>query len=159
MDTFPTPTPPRLSLDVKAGTVTVETADVVETTVEITALDDSDITLDALRATTVDQRGNVIAVHVPNRFGFLGRTPKLAIEITAPHDARLAVKTGSADVVAIGRFGTSQVQTGSGGDHPRRLHRLPAGLHRKWRRPRRVGRQGHRRQDGLGRHRRRRRRR
>jgi DUF4097 and DUF4098 domain-containing protein YvlB len=114
MDTFTTPTPPRLSLDLKAGTVAIDTVDGTETTVEVLPLDDSDVTLDALAATTIDQRGDDILVHVPSRHGFLGRSPKLAVTVTAPHGARLAVKTGSADVVATGRFGTSQVQTGSG---------------------------------------------
>src|SRR4051795_9846270 len=57
MDTFTTIKPPRLSIDVKAGTVSIETVDGADTTVEITPLDDHDITLDALLATTVDQHG------------------------------------------------------------------------------------------------------
>jgi len=114
MDTFTTTKPPRLSIDVKAGTVSIETVDGTETTVEVTPLDDNDVTLDALLATTIDQRGDDVFVHVPGRFSVLGRSPKLAVAITAPHDARLAVKTGSADVVATGRFGTSVVQSGSG---------------------------------------------
>jgi DUF4097 and DUF4098 domain-containing protein YvlB len=114
MDTFTTIKPPRLSIDVKAGTVSIETVDGADTTVEITPLDDHDVTLDALLATTVDQHGDDIVIHVPGRFSVLGRSPKLAVAITAPHETRLSVKTGSADVVAIGRFGTSQVQSGSG---------------------------------------------
>ena len=92
----------------------IETVDGDHTTVEITPLDDHDATLDALLATTVEQHGDDIVVHVPGRFSVLGRSPKLAIAITAPHDARLAIKTGSADVVATGRFGTSVLSSGSG---------------------------------------------
>ena len=114
MNTFTTTKPPRLSVDVKAGTVSIETVDGTETTVDVTPLDDHDVTLDALLATTIDQRGDEVIVHVPGRFSVLGRSPKLAVAITAPHDARLAVKTGSADVVATGRFGTSVVRSGSG---------------------------------------------
>jgi DUF4097 and DUF4098 domain-containing protein YvlB len=114
MDTFTTTKPPRLSVEAKAGTVSIETVDGSETTVDITPLDDHDLTLDALLATTVDQRGDDVLVHVPGRFSIRGRSPRLAIAITTPHDARLAVKTDSADVVATGRFGTSQVHSGSG---------------------------------------------
>jgi hypothetical protein len=114
MDTFKTPIPPRLSIDLRAGSVTIETSDVDETTVEILPLNDSSVTLDALGATTVEQHGDDITVHIPGRFGHIGRTPKLAVRISAPHDTRLRLKTGGADVVAIGRFGTSDVSTGSG---------------------------------------------
>jgi hypothetical protein len=68
MDTFTTTKPPRLSIETKAGTVTIETVDGSETTVEITPLNDHDATLDALLATTVDQHGDDIVVHVPGRF-------------------------------------------------------------------------------------------
>jgi DUF4097 and DUF4098 domain-containing protein YvlB len=114
VDTFQTPTPPRLSVDLRAGSVTIDTSDVAQTTVEILPLNDSSVTLDALGATTVEQRGDDITVHVPSRFGHIGRTPKLAVRISAPNDSRLRLKTGGADVVAVGRFGTSDVSTGSG---------------------------------------------
>lgn len=114
MNTFTTTNAPRLSIDTKAGTVSIDTVDGDQTAVEITPLDDHDATLDALLATTVEQHGDDIVVHVPGRFSVLGRSPKLAIAITAPHDARLAIKTGSADVVATGRFGTSVLSSGSG---------------------------------------------
>jgi Toastrack DUF4097 len=114
MDTFKTPNPPRLSVDLRAGVLTIDTADTDETTVAITPLNDNEVTLDAVISTTVEQRGHEIVVHVPSRFGFLGRGPKLSIAITAPHGARLGLKSGSADVIATGRFGTSAVTTGSG---------------------------------------------
>jgi DUF4097 and DUF4098 domain-containing protein YvlB len=112
--TFPTPTPPRLDLDIRAGSLAIDTADVAETTVEIRPLDDSNATLDALVDTTVVQRGDDIVVHVPGRHGVFGRSAKLAILVSAPHGSALAIRTGSADVVARGRFGTSVVATGSG---------------------------------------------
>lgn len=114
MDTFPTPNPPRLTVETRAGTLTIDAADTDETAVTITALDDSEATLDALMSTTLYQRGDEIVVHVPSRFGHLGRAPKLAIAVTAPHGTRLGLKTGSADVIANGRFGASEVTTGSG---------------------------------------------
>jgi hypothetical protein len=114
METFETPNPPRLSVDLRAGRLTIDTEDAAETTVAITPLDDREVTLDALASTTVEQRGDEIVVHVPNRFNLVGRAPKLSIAVTAPHDTRLDLKSGSANVIATGRFGTSDVTTGSG---------------------------------------------
>jgi DUF4097 and DUF4098 domain-containing protein YvlB len=114
MDTFPTPTPPRLTIEVRSGTLNIDTADVDVTTVDLAPLNDSDITMEALAATTVEQHGDDIVVIVPNRFGFIGRSPRLAVTITAPHGSRLGIKSGSADIVATGRFGTATVSTGSG---------------------------------------------
>ena len=114
MPTFPTPTAPRLSVDLKAGSLTIDTADATTTSVELRPLDDSDATLDAIVAATITQHGDDIVVDVPSRSGFLGRSAKVAVVVIAPHDTRLALKTGSADVVARGRFGTSSVATGSG---------------------------------------------
>ena len=60
MNTFTTTKPPRLSIDTKAGTVSIETVDGDQTTVEITPLDDHDVTLDALLGTTVEQHGAAV---------------------------------------------------------------------------------------------------
>ena len=112
---FTTPAPPRLSIELRAGTIAVDTADVAETTVELVPLDDSRATKEAIEATLVEQRGDDVLVHVPERLGsFVGRAPHIAVRVGAPDDAALRVKTGSADVVANGRYGTTKVDTGSG---------------------------------------------
>lgn len=112
---FTTPVPPRLSVELRAGTVTVETADVTETTVELIALNDSKTTQEAIEAATVDQRGDAITVHLPARHGsFIGRGPQVAVRVAAPDESGLRVKTGSADVIARGRYTTTAIDTGSG---------------------------------------------
>lgn len=111
---FSTPVAPRLSIEVPAGDVTVDTASVDDTTVELLALDDSEVTRDAIAATLVEQRGDIVAVHVPERFGRLGRSPRIAVRVVAPDEPGLVVRTGSAGVTATGRFGTTRVDSGSG---------------------------------------------
>ena len=112
---FSTPVPPRLSIETRAGTVEVETADTDETTVELVALNDAKVTHDAIAAATVEQRGDAVIVHLPERFGsFLGRGPSVAVRVAAPHESGLRVKTGSADLTARGTFTTTSIDTGSG---------------------------------------------
>ena len=115
MHRFTTPVPPRLSLELRAGSITVETGETDETTVELVALNDSKATREAIDATTVDQRGDEIVVHVPARFAALpGRGPSIAMRVNAPHEAALRIKSGSAPVTATGRYGTTRIDTGSG---------------------------------------------
>jgi DUF4097 and DUF4098 domain-containing protein YvlB len=112
---FDTTTPPQLAIEFRAGTIAITTADVAETTVDLQPRRDSQGARDLVAATTIEQRGNVIAVVVPKRFGnLLGRSSDLALTINAPHDSALAIGSDSADVVARGRFTTSTVATGSG---------------------------------------------
>lgn len=112
---FSTPVPPRLSLELRAGSIAVDTADAAETTVELVPLDDSRVTSDAIDAAVVEQRGDDVVVHVSERrSSFVGRSPSIAIRVAAPDDSQLRVKTGSADVAASGRYGTTGIETGSG---------------------------------------------
>lgn len=112
---FSTPAPPRLSLELQAGSIAVETGDVEETTVELVPLNDAKVTLDAIEGATVDQRGDEIVVHIPERFArFGGRAPNIAMRVSTTHDAALRVKSGSAAVTATGRYGTTRIDTGSG---------------------------------------------
>ena len=112
---FSTPVPPRLSIEVQAGTVDVDTSTTDETTVELLPLNDSKATIEAIEAATVEQRGESIAVHLPHRIGTLiGRGPRVAVRVAAPDAAALRVKTGSADISARGTLGTTAIDTGSG---------------------------------------------
>jgi len=115
MHRFVTPEPPRLSLELRSGSIAVDTGEVEETTVELVPLNDSKVTQEAIDAAVVDQRGRDIVVHVPMRFGAIpGRAPQIALRVSAPHEAALRVKSGSAAVTATGRYGTTRIDTGSG---------------------------------------------
>jgi hypothetical protein len=115
-ETFTTPNPPTLSIDVRSGSLTIDTDDTSTTVVELDGHNDSGA--DLARATLVEQRGDTIVVRVPKRGPSLfGRSPRLDVRITAPHGTSLAVGTGSADVVAKGRYHGGRVDTGSGDVH------------------------------------------
>jgi DUF4097 and DUF4098 domain-containing protein YvlB len=112
---FDTPNPPRLAIDLRAGAITIDTSETTQTVVDVVAMNDAKVTMEAVAATTVEQHGDDIVVNVPHRFiGFGLRSANLAVRVTAPDGTHLGVKTGSADLVATGRFGTTSVDTGSG---------------------------------------------
>lgn len=115
MHRFSTPTPPRLTIDFRAGDISIDTQDVQETTVELRGRSDDKATQTLIDETVVDQRGDDIVVRVPKRsHGLFGSPPELRLDITAPHDSRLNVKSASADLAARGTFGESRVSSGSG---------------------------------------------
>ena len=112
---FSTPVPPRLSIELQAGTVDVDTSSTDETTVELVPLNDSKATIEAIEAATVEQHGDSIDVHFPHRMGSLiGRGPRVAVRVATLDSAALRVKTGSADIAARGTLGTTSIDTGSG---------------------------------------------
>jgi len=113
MHRFPTPTPPRLVVEFRAGSVLIETADVDETTVDLRDRNGDDSS-EAVAATVIEQRGRDIVVRVPDRLRVLSRTPQLDLRVVAPHSTALDVQSGSATITARGMFGTTAVSTGSG---------------------------------------------
>jgi DUF4097 and DUF4098 domain-containing protein YvlB len=112
---FPTATPPRLTVEFRAGSVVIDTDDVAETTVELRARRDNEASRKLIAETTIEQRGDEVLVLVPKRSGSIfGRSADLHLAVTAPASTRLAIETGSADVDATGDFGESSVHPGSG---------------------------------------------
>ncbi len=97
MHRFTTPTPPRLAVELRAGSLDVRTDDVTETTVELAG------PADTVAATVVEQRGDEIAVIAPRHLGGLfGRGGDLRVTVVAPSRTALAIQTGSGDVTARG---------------------------------------------------------
>ena len=95
MHRFTTPVPPRLTIDVRAGIVTIDTADVTETTVDLQPRHDSPNAREVIAASTVEQRGDEIIVRVPRRHGGLfGRAAEIAVTIVTPAEPALAIETG-----------------------------------------------------------------
>ena len=93
MHRFPTPTPPRLVVEFRAGSVLIETADVDETTVDLRDRNGDDSS-EAVAATVIEQRGRDIVVRVPDRLRVLSRTPQLDLprRCTTFDSARCAVR-------------------------------------------------------------------
>jgi DUF4097 and DUF4098 domain-containing protein YvlB len=115
MHRFTTPAPPRLTIEFRAGDISIDTQEVEETTVELRGRRDDRGTHELLEQTVVDQRGDDVVVLVPKRSGGLfGSTPELRLDITAPHGTRLNLRSDSADVAARGTYGESRLTSGSG---------------------------------------------
>lgn len=104
---FETPEPITLYVSNQAGTVGVEATDTATTTVRLSGRDADQV--------TVRHDGDRVDVVAPRRrAGFLGGESALTMTITVPTGSALAVRSGSADVTASGRLGTTQVKSGSG---------------------------------------------
>jgi len=126
MHRFATPTPPRLTVELRAGSLVVQTAEVSETTVEVADRNGDD----PGPAVIVEQRGDEVVVLAPDRLRLLGRSPHLDVRVTAPTSTALDVRTGSAAVAASGTYGTASITTGSGSidvDHVGETARVRAG--------------------------------
>jgi DUF4097 and DUF4098 domain-containing protein YvlB len=105
---FETHQPVNLYVELGAGTVKVQADDeAAESHVSVSGRDAERV--------TVELEGDDLNVVAPkDRSGFLMGDRKLNITITVPTSSRLAVKTGSADVIARGRYSDTQVRSGSG---------------------------------------------
>lgn len=115
MHRFTTTTPPRLTIQFRAGDISIDTHEGDETTVDLRARSNDDAARALVEETLVEQRGENIVVVVPKRSqGLFGNAPELSLAITAPHGTRLNVKTASADLAARGTYGESRVASGSG---------------------------------------------
>jgi len=123
MHAFETPQAPRLRVRNAAGAIWLETADTVQTTVELEALRDDEATREAIERATVEQNGHEVVVEVGSGgkgFGVgpawisFGRTPQVGIRIRCPKGANLECFTASADVHATGTLGEVEVKTASG---------------------------------------------
>ena len=115
MHRFSTTSPPRITIDFRAGDINIDTQDVQETTVELRGRSDDSATQAVIDDTVIDQRGGDIVVLVPKRtLGLFGRSPELLLDITAPHGSRLNLKSYSADLSARGSYGETRLASGSG---------------------------------------------
>jgi DUF4097 and DUF4098 domain-containing protein YvlB len=128
-ETFPTARQLGISVKLPRGDVEVETADVQETTVTMTA--DTDRARRQIEETVIrlDDRGDrdeLVIDSDPDDFAwgserrikvaisFSGRRDKVHVRVVAPHGTDLTVATGAADLRANGRFGEVETKTGSG---------------------------------------------
>lgn len=115
---FPLTRPINLLVRVGSGSVTVTSADGLDTaTVRLTARDPSS---DIAERTAVELRGPVLAIVAPNRGGLtdlLGGWRRdrdaLDVEVTIPSGTATKITTASADVRIVGRTGGADLATGS----------------------------------------------
>ncbi len=124
MERFTTPGPLTLRIRNTSGEIRLETAEGDETTVELEALRNDDVSQAAVESARVELReragGHELRVEIPERgstskLGFLfSRSPEVLVRVTSPPGADLQVQTRSADLDARGRFGSAEIETTSG---------------------------------------------
>lgn len=127
-ETYSTPGPLRLNLEIPAGEIEIETGNTHETHVELEAVANNDAIRDLVENSRIElvQRGDghEVIVEAKARHGIfisfsrgpdirLGG-PDVRLRITCPHGADLEVRTKSADLRARGEYGTVDVKTASG---------------------------------------------
>lgn len=115
--TFETPGDVRLDVRLGAGEIRLETAAVEETTVVLEPLRDNDASLAAVENARVELRerrgGHEVVIDARGRGGIF-RQAEVLVSVTCPEGASVEAKSGSADVEGRGRFGSVEVDTGSG---------------------------------------------
>jgi Putative adhesin len=127
-ETFATPGPVRLDLDLPSGLIEIETAETEETHVELEALSDSEQIREMVAGARIEshRRGDTyqVSVEVRTRGGvwisFSGGpsirlgSPEMRLRITCPHGTSIDGRTKSADLEARGEYGIVDFKTASG---------------------------------------------
>jgi hypothetical protein len=112
---FDTPGPIHLRVDLPAGRILVDATDTKVTTVELAAIHGDSRALQWIADAQIEQRGDEIVVRILQPWiGMIGMGGAIAATIRAPADSALNLRTGSAHIEAIGRFGEVKAMTGSG---------------------------------------------
>ena len=124
-ETFATPSPPRLRLDVPSGAIEVVTTSADETVVELEprAGDEvSEAAVEEARIELAEHHGRPeVRVKVDDRarasllgIRIFGTGPEVRLTVRAPHCSELVVETASADLRAEGEFDSAEVDAASG---------------------------------------------
>jgi DUF4097 and DUF4098 domain-containing protein YvlB len=127
-ETYSTPGPVRLNLEIPAGEIQVETGNTDETHVELEAVAKNDSVRDLVESSRIELvrrgDGHEVVVEAKARSGIsisLSRGPGIRLggpdvrlRITCPHGADLDIRTKSGDLRARGEFGTVDLKTASG---------------------------------------------
>ena len=118
--TYSTPGPVRLNLEIPAGRIEIETSETEETHVELEALSASDAVRELIETSRIEllRRGDgqEVVVEVKLRFGWISfdRGPEILLRVTCPPGADLDLRTKSGDLDARGEYGSVEVKTASG---------------------------------------------
>lgn len=106
-ETFETPRPIELYVELGSGSVDLRAGDLTTTEVVVEG--------DGAEDVVVEQRDGTISVVAPPRHaGFLARPYELTVSVALPLDSALVAKLGSADLTATGRYASARVKSGSG---------------------------------------------
>jgi hypothetical protein len=127
-ETYSTPGPVLLNLEIPAGRIEIETGNADETHVELEALSKSDDLRELVENTRIELMrrgdGHEVVVEAKVRHGvyisfsrgpdirFGG--PEIRLRVSCPRGAELDIRTKTADVEARGEYGSVDVKTASG---------------------------------------------
>ncbi len=112
---FDCPQPVALSLRIAGGGAEIVAEDRQTATVEVKPFDGSDAAREAAAATRVEMRDGALVVEAPEWTGWLFRRgPRVRVTARIPQDGDLTIKVASADVKAVGRYGTLNINSASG---------------------------------------------
>ena len=116
MQSFETPNPVDLRLEVHRGRVTIIAGPVTTTTVELRAIHGDAETEGQIARADVSQVGDRINVILPREHGLFSWGIGGGVEaiVRVPTGSRAAIQTGSASVETNGPMGDVKVRTGSG---------------------------------------------
>jgi Putative adhesin len=118
-ETFETPGPTALEIEVIAGRVEVDAANTGTTDVEITPLRPNEASKYAAENARVEMQSHrdrhVIRIAVPKRgIRLFATEAQLLVRVQAPSGAAIEATLGSADIVTNGEFGDVKLRTASG---------------------------------------------
>jgi DUF4097 and DUF4098 domain-containing protein YvlB len=117
-ETYSTPGPVRLDLEIPSGRIEIETVDGDETHVELEALSHSmrELVDEARIESTKRGERYEVVVDLQTRHGFWISfdRPDVRLRVTCPPGAELDIRTKSADVDARGQYSSADVKTASG---------------------------------------------
>jgi DUF4097 and DUF4098 domain-containing protein YvlB len=112
---FDTPSPIHLYVEIPAGEVRLEAADVTTTDVVLEPIGDVTRAQAIIDEVRVEHRGDDVYVLFPKHGRSLfGDRGHVRLTVRAPSGSAVSIKSGSADVSATGRFGDVDAATGSG---------------------------------------------
>jgi DUF4097 and DUF4098 domain-containing protein YvlB len=113
IQTFATPEPIEVSVEIPSGDVVVRATATGESRVTITGRRDDGATRSAIEQTRVSFTDGRLVVAYPGRFR-MGRTGTLHVEATVPDGSSVRVRTASADTTVEGRIDSLDVSSASG---------------------------------------------
>ncbi|MBA3311112.1 MAG: DUF4097 family beta strand repeat protein [Nocardioidaceae bacterium] len=115
MQTFHTPGPVKLRVELWSGEAHIRAEETAETTVELVPTRGDGSAQDLIDRARVEQRGDEVVVLLPRvKSGLLGRKGEVTATIHVPTGSSIDVQLGSADLDTRGELGRAQVGSGSG---------------------------------------------
>jgi DUF4097 and DUF4098 domain-containing protein YvlB len=113
-ETFQTPTPVRLRVEIPKGRIAVTASETHETTIELAAAHGDSLACDMIAEAEIAQHGDEIVVRIRRERRIFGFGGDVEAEIRVPMGSAAQLGTGAGRVETHGRLGDVEAQTGAG---------------------------------------------